>query len=570
MSRAQIDEVNDKYRDDHDYISAESSMHLHGTTKKKKLTLADFENDMSTSPFLYMFRFGQAHEGYWTHHHMKLQFEDVIDCLKVMLPGHDIVAIFDQSSGHTAKRSNALNAATMNVNFGGKAANMRSTVLTKKDIGPYQHVLKAGDTQHLQFPNAEDCEGRDGPFTMDIPTRLAHKLDCPEPVTQEKERTLKEIKEELVSKGVLEQSASRLSKTRVFELAEQHGVSKMKLVSNIKTREKYNHELVEDITRSGTRLENRTYRKPELLETANRLQIPTTVSECKMVEGWAGKSKGLLQVLWETGWIDEFQLAKYIKNGKRGRDFNEDNSLKEEVKPFVLRYLMETRSDFASEESDLQHLGRELSSNDCCVNVTFSTKYHCEIAGEGVEYDWGFTKKIMRRVPLENRRSFGGFLTCLRKALTNMTLDRAQRFCRRAQKYMVAYADFHKKAQQTNGESNVVSYCDIELSVEQLFKPLASERKKRKTVESSSIKNPLSKENTNILKAYLDNNCGEKARQKAQKVKDTRAANATAAVNAHNEQEVDVAALQQTQVSHRGSHQDTGYLDAEVQAFFQE
>jgi hypothetical protein len=30
-----------------------------------------------------------------------------------------------------------------------------------------------------------------------------------------------------------------------------------------------------------------------------------------MKEGWVGKQEGLLQVLWERGWIDESSLQEY-------------------------------------------------------------------------------------------------------------------------------------------------------------------------------------------------------------------------------------------------------------------
>jgi hypothetical protein len=46
---------------------------------------------------------------------MKLQFEDLIDCLQIAFPNHNIVALFDQSAGHTAKREEGLDATNMNV-----------------------------------------------------------------------------------------------------------------------------------------------------------------------------------------------------------------------------------------------------------------------------------------------------------------------------------------------------------------------------------------------------------------------------------------------------------------------
>jgi hypothetical protein len=42
---------------------------------------------------------------------------------------------------------------------------------------------------------------------------------------------------------------------------------------------------------------------------ASNLGINTVTHRKK--PGWAGKGKGLLQVLWERGWIDESKISEY-------------------------------------------------------------------------------------------------------------------------------------------------------------------------------------------------------------------------------------------------------------------
>ena len=37
----------------------------------------------------------------------------------------------------------------------------------------------------------------------------------------------------------------------------------------------------------------------------------------KFIEGWEGKLKGILQVLWEQGWIDAHGLQHYTINEKK-------------------------------------------------------------------------------------------------------------------------------------------------------------------------------------------------------------------------------------------------------------
>jgi hypothetical protein len=60
---------------------------------------------------------------------MKLQLEDVIDCLVVVFPQFDIIFLFDQSAGHTKRREDGLSVTNMNAGFGGKRPTMHDTKL---------------------------------------------------------------------------------------------------------------------------------------------------------------------------------------------------------------------------------------------------------------------------------------------------------------------------------------------------------------------------------------------------------------------------------------------------------
>ncbi len=52
----------------------------------------------------------------------------------------------------------------------------------------------------------------------------------------------------------------------------------------------------------------------DLRKLASNLGIITTkLVTHQMKSGWAGKGKGLLQVLWERGWIDESKISEYKK-----------------------------------------------------------------------------------------------------------------------------------------------------------------------------------------------------------------------------------------------------------------
>ena len=42
--------------------------------------------------------------------------------------------------------------------------------------------------------------------------------------------------------------------------------------------------------------------------------LPVEETKQKTIKGWEGKLKGLLQVLWEQGWIDVTKLCHYTMN----------------------------------------------------------------------------------------------------------------------------------------------------------------------------------------------------------------------------------------------------------------
>jgi hypothetical protein len=52
----------------------------------------------------------------------------------------------------------------------------------------------------------------------------------------------------------------------------------------------------------------------DLRKLASNLGICTTKTIThRLIPGWAGKGKGLLQVLWERGWIDKSKISQYKK-----------------------------------------------------------------------------------------------------------------------------------------------------------------------------------------------------------------------------------------------------------------
>ena len=82
--------------------------------------------------------------------------------------------------------------------------------------------------------------------------------------------------------------------------------------------------------------------------------IPTTKEIPKVTrEGWYGKAKGLLQVLWERGYIDGDNLKMYTMHGPHDEDGNIQLQ-------YSLNHLIRQCSDFVDEPTMLQHIGEKL------------------------------------------------------------------------------------------------------------------------------------------------------------------------------------------------------------------
>jgi hypothetical protein len=124
------------------YTDTQAAMEILGTINKAPFT---------ESPFVKYLYIGVNNEGYWKSFHMSLQFEDVVDCLRVLYPNFDFVFMFDHSQGHARKREQALSAQQMSKSYhGGAQPRMRDTTILAEEgfLGP---MLRVGDTQSLTY-----------------------------------------------------------------------------------------------------------------------------------------------------------------------------------------------------------------------------------------------------------------------------------------------------------------------------------------------------------------------------------------------------------------------------------
>ncbi|KAI2496293.1 hypothetical protein MHU86_18205 [Fragilaria crotonensis] len=384
ISRVQLEEINEARRGK-TYVDVDAAVAIHGQASKK---------DLKRSPFVVYFELGANNEGYWTYNHMAIQFEDCVDCLKVIFPQFDFALLFDHSQGHAKKLANGLDAYSMNRGFGGVQPRMRESIIKAEDgyLGMNERTVNVGDTQSFVFR-----PGNAGPFWMTVQERELNRQDRILPplsgTPRTRNRTFSELQAELRPLNVLN--------------------------------------------------ERRQYRLAELQELAKTNNVDVKVIRTREKKGWQGQPKGLLQVLWERGWIDEANLEKYTMDPAT----DDDGEVLEGAEEWSLRVLMASCLDFAEEMTALQHVGNELG-----VSVIISPKFHAELAGEGIEYSWGVTKGLYRRKPLHSKRSKEAFRGLVVECTSRDILrtETVRKLSRRARAYICAYYSLYESKNKKN------------------------------------------------------------------------------------------------------------------------
>ncbi|KAG7372149.1 hypothetical protein IV203_018292 [Nitzschia inconspicua] len=324
MSTDELQKVNEQ-RLNKTYWDGEAALEVLKSTSKPPLT---------ASPFVRKLLIGINKEGYWNSNHMAVQFEDVVDCLKVLYPSHEFVFLFDHSQGHSRKRKGALDVNNMNVSFG------------------------VGDTQRMNWSNEEPPEeSTEGPFNLSVQERR---------------------------------------KRRSTQLLDEY----------VNNKPKTKKELTTDLQREGiiSKEDRRGYTVKEMQKLAGDHGIAISKSEQKKITGWANPKK------------------------------NPDGTLNDEKS---LRSIVGQCTDFQNELTHLQVMANELK-----VQVMFTPKFHAEMAGEGIEYSWGFAKGSYRRKPLQKKRKRSDFEDLVDECTnveTELTKARIRKFSARARAYLCTY-----------------------------------------------------------------------------------------------------------------------------------
>ena len=147
--------------------------------------------------------------------------------------------------------------------------------------------------------------------------------------------------------------------------------------------------------------------------------IPTKQKYRKMIKGYVGQPIGLLELLWRRGYIDPAVNTKELPNDKQ------------------CRLIAKNIPQFKNELSEIEIVMKELD-----VEIVFTPKAHCKIAGRGIEYVWRVAKMMFRKenATLDNDKRVNTLKARVKKIMTDIPLEIYQKCCRHAREYKLSYA----------------------------------------------------------------------------------------------------------------------------------
>ena len=315
---------------------------------------------LATSPFVRELDYGNGNDGYWSYEHMVVQIEDCIDVLRHTHPQFYFIFLLDNSNGHDRLQPDRLSITKINIRHAGKQPRMRSSKLTHQEFGPFHtsdSKLQPNDIQSMQFSESDP-----GPCYLSEQERIEQRLDMH--LDKQKKRDLTKV------------------------------------------------ELMETLKARGN---NSFGTKKSLQEKCTKLGIPFSVQVPVVREGWVGKPKGSLQILFERCWIHPDLIHLYTAEGKRSEQPNihQSNILPDPTGcNYSIKSLMKLQADFRNEVTLLQFHAAKLG-----VSVDRTPKCHPELAGEGIEYTWALAKLKYRSAPIGDKISKANF----RKLVVDVT-----------------------------------------------------------------------------------------------------------------------------------------------------
>jgi hypothetical protein len=212
-----------------------------------------------------------------------------------------------------------------------------------------------------------------GPCWMSPAQRLATQKDRPSLKTTSTDRIVQDLRKDLQAKGV-------------SSIPFQTTIKEIKLKSTYRLA----MDLRKDLDAKGVHTGGN---KKELQKRCKEAGISVQITIQEITEGWEGKPKGMLHILFERGCINPERINEYTVDGK-------NDAFGNHVTDACLRYWMDQLSDFQDEETLLQYHGRQIGGK-----VDRTPKCHLEMAGKGMEYAWACGKNVYPRLPLKDKKT---------------------------------------------------------------------------------------------------------------------------------------------------------------------
>jgi hypothetical protein len=236
---------------------------------------------------------------------------------------------------------------------------------------------------------------------------------------------------------------------------------------------KKKQQLVEELKAKDVPVERgMSHKLEELQGFARNNGIPLKKTNNVVDEGCIGKAKGLLQILYERGLIDPVNWqTMYTNDGKKDADGNT-------IPGSSLREIMGNCTDFLNEETALQWLARNIGAL-----IVHTPKFHCKMAGEGIEYSWACSKSDFRRQPIQERKGIQNFHAMVQRSTSSdvITREKVVKFSCHSRSYICTY--FHLDQIKEQQQQPVHAAAEVPSSNDQphLFKDIERLQKKFRT-----------------------------------------------------------------------------------------
>ena len=120
--------------------------------------------------------------------------------------------------------------------------------------------------------------------------------------------------------------------------------------------------------------------------------------------------------------------------------------------------------------------------------VDKTPKFHAELAGEGIEYSWGFLKGKYRRLPLEDKKGKSKFLESVRKCIeqTQDNIPLIRSFARRARDYMLTFFILSNKCEIDENDGGLMDSAGTKITYDKIEKLKKQVKTHRSAVDFDS------------------------------------------------------------------------------------